>query len=78
MTRIKQKDLDYYIDRVESHLKKRYPDLQFEVVKFSNREATIYYKPHIEEEDFPIIHRAGGILTDALVESDIRIWIHPA
>jgi hypothetical protein len=73
----KSKTVDQYINRIEKHVLKRFPHLMFRVEKWSDREATIYYTPYVEEEDVPIIERVGGIATDAIVDSNIRIWIMP-
>jgi hypothetical protein len=77
MTRTKDRTLDYYVERIQKHLLKKYPHLRFQVERWSDREATIYYTPYSEEEDWQIIHRVGGIATDALVDANIRIWVMP-
>jgi hypothetical protein len=54
MVKAKEKTLDTYIDRMTSRLLKRYPTLEFEVVKWSDREATLYYRPYSENAEYPI------------------------
>ena len=45
MVRTQEKSLDAYITRIEGpSYKENYPDLTFEVVKHSDRWATIYYR----------------------------------
>jgi len=78
LTRVKDRTLDEYIEKMKLHLSKKYPHLQFNVVKRGDREAAIYYSPYSEEEDWPIIHRVGGLATDALVEGGYRIYVLPA
>jgi len=78
MTKAIDKDVDYYVAKVESRLRKRYPKLQFEVERLSDHEVVIYYSPYSEEDEYPIVHRVGSIATDALVDSNIRIWVHPS
>jgi hypothetical protein len=73
----KEKAMGYYIERLERHLSKRFPHLRFRVENWSDQEATVFYSPYVEEEDLPIIHRSGDILTDALVDAGLRIWIMP-
>ena len=73
----KPRTLEHYIDRIERHLLKRFPHLQFRIEKWSVREATIFYMPYVEEGDVPIIERVGGIATDAIVDSNIRLWVMP-
>jgi hypothetical protein len=58
-------------------LLKRFPHLRFRVAKWSDREATIFYAPYEEEEDWPIIQRSGGISTDALVDAGYRVLVMP-
>ena len=77
MTRTREKTINHYIDRVEKHLLKKFPHLQFQVEKWSDREVTIFYTPYSEEEDWPIIQCVGGITTDALVEAGFRIYVMP-
>jgi hypothetical protein len=77
MVRVKERTIDSYIERLERHLLRRFPHLTFRVVKWSEREATIYYAPYIEEEDWPIIRRSGGISTDALVDAGYRLYVMP-
>ena len=78
MVKAKEKSLDYYIEKMQSHLLKKYPDLHFEVSRRSDHEATIYYSPYKEEDDYPIIKRIGNIATDALVDGGYKIHITPA
>ena len=77
MIKSTEKDLDYYIAKVKAHLLKKFPNLEFEIDKRSDREVAIYYRPYSEEDEYPIVHRIGNIATDALVESNIRIWVLP-
>jgi len=78
MVRAKEKTIDEYIERLQGHLLKRYPGLQFEVVKWSDTEAAVYYGPYADEDDFAIIHRASSVTTDALVDSGFSIHVSPA
>ena len=78
MVRVKEKTIEEYIERLQRHLLKRYPDLQFEVVKWSDTEAAVYYRPYAEQEDFAIIHRASTVTTDALVDCGFSIHVGPA
>jgi len=78
MVRVKEKTIDDYIGRLQSHLLKKYPNLTFDVTKWSEREATVYYRPYSDETDFPIIHRASSVTTDALVDAGFHIHVTPA
>jgi hypothetical protein len=73
----KAKPIDYYIRKIEAHLAKKYPELEFEVVKRSDREAIIWYRPYSEEDSYPIIKRAGNLLTDAIIDG-FTIHLMPA
>ena len=77
MVRVKERTIDHYIERMKAHLLKKFPDLEFNVVRWSDREATVFYRPYSEAQEWPIIHRSGGIATDALVDAGYRIWIMP-
>jgi len=77
MRQAKERQIDHYIERVKAHLLKKFPYLQLHVEKWSDREATIFYTPYSEEEEWPIIHRSGGIATDALVDGGFRIYVMP-
>jgi hypothetical protein len=78
MVRVKTNQIEHYIDKIEAHLLKRYPGLTFCVVHEGEGEATIYYRPYKEEDDYPILKRAGGIAADALIEAGYKIHIQPA
>lgn len=78
MISTKRKPLEYYVEKIEKHLLKKFPQLEFELVKHDDREATIYYRPFSEETDSAIVRRTGGIATDALVDDDYNIHIQPA
>jgi hypothetical protein len=77
VVRAREKTIDHYVDRLERHLVKQFPHLRFRVKKWSEREATVYYEPYLEEEDVAITHQAGGVLTDALVDAGLRVWLMP-
>jgi hypothetical protein len=78
MVKVKEKSIDHYVEKMQAHLLRKYPDLRFEVVRRGDREATIYYAPFREEDDYPIIKRVGNIATDALLEGGYRIYIMPS
>jgi hypothetical protein len=78
MVRAREKTIEDYMERLERHLLKKYPALEFDVVKWSEREAAVYYRPYSEEDDFAIIHRASTVTTDALVDSGFSIHVGPA
>ncbi len=71
------KSIDNYVARIQAHILKRYPSLQMEVVRRSDTEAVIYFSADNEEQEYPIIKRAGNLATDALVEMGFRIHVLP-
>jgi uncharacterized alpha/beta hydrolase family protein len=77
MVKVKERTLDTYIDRMMSRLLKRYPTLEFEVVKWSDGEATLYYRPYSEDAEYPIIKTAGSVATDAVIDG-FRLYVIPA
>jgi hypothetical protein len=77
MVKAKEKTLDTYIDRVKSRLLKRYPTLEFEVVKWSDREATLYYRPYSDDDAYSIIKTVGNVVTDAVIDG-FRLYVIPA
>ena len=77
MVTTKQRPMGHYIERMKAHLLRRYPHLKFRTVVDDDRDATIYYQPYSEEDDYDIIHRVGGIATEALVDGGYRIWLMP-
>jgi hypothetical protein len=77
MVRTKEKTIDDYISRIEKHLLRKYPQLEFEPVKWSECEATVYYRPYSADDAYAIIHRIADIATDALVDSGFRIYVIP-
>lgn len=78
MVRTVDRTIDDYIQRLEARLLRKHPDLEFETIKWSEQEATVYYRPYSEQDDFEIIHRASSVTTDALVDSGYRILVTPA
>lgn len=68
MVRVIAKSLDYYVTRIQAHLLKKYPELEFKVVSRSPTWATIYYRPYVEKDDYAIIKRASNLMTDAVIE----------
>ena len=67
---------DYYIERIEKHLLKKYPGMRFDVQIFDDRTTFIYCYPAEPTEDtFAITERAGNIATDALVDSNLRFYV---
>jgi hypothetical protein len=77
MAKVKEKSMDYYIEQIESHLLKKYPDLQFKMVKLNDRKASIHYTPYVEDELFSIVHRAGNLMADAIVDAGYSILVLP-
>ena len=70
------RDKQYYIDRIEKHLLKKYPGMRFEIDPLSERETYIFCYPAEPTEDtFAITERAGNIVTDALVDSNLRFYV---
>jgi hypothetical protein len=78
MVRAKQKTLAEYVEKIKSHLLKRYPALEFEVVKWNDTDATLYYRPYSEDDEYPIVKRWGNLATDALIEGGYHIYVIPA
>ena len=78
MVKAGQQTLDQFVSRVKTRLLKHYPALEFEVVTWNDRDATIYYRPYSEEDEYPIVRLAGGIATDALVEHGYHIYVIPS
>jgi hypothetical protein len=70
----REKTMEQSIDKIESVLLKKYPDLVFTHEIQSPREATIYFNADETEDWFAIIERAGGTAVDILV--DYGYWIH--
>jgi len=77
MVKAKEKTLETYIDRMKSRLLKRYPTLEFEVVKWSDREATLYYRSYSDDDAYPIIKTIGNVVTDAVIDG-FRLYVIPA
>jgi hypothetical protein len=70
------KSRDYYIERIEKHLLKKYPGMRFEIESISDSEAYIYCYPTEPTEDtYEITKRAGNIVTDALVDDGYRFYV---
>ncbi len=70
------KSRDYYVERIEKHLLKKYPGMRFEVEPLDERETYVYcYPAEPLENTFDIIERAGNIVTDALVDSNLRFYV---
>ena len=78
MVQVKHKTLDDYVERIKAHILKRYPMLEFEVVKWNERDATVYYRPYSEENEYPIVERSANLTTDALIEGGYHIYVIPA
>jgi hypothetical protein len=66
--------LDNAIGKLQKHLRKRFPDLQLEIVQDSERTATIWFQAQEDEDWFAVIEHAGPVATDILV--DYGYWIH--
>jgi hypothetical protein len=67
--------LDEAIVRLQKHILKKYPNLKFlDVVKDSERSATIWFEADEDDDWFAVIERAGPLATDILV--DTNHWIH--
>jgi len=47
------------------------------IVKRSDHEAVIYFSTDDEEQEYPIIKRAGNLRTNALIENGYRIYMLP-
>jgi hypothetical protein len=77
MPKAKYKTIDNYVSRIEAHLLRKFPGLQFDVLKFGDREATLLYAPTLQDV-YPVIERASEIATEALVEGGYRIHVRPA
>ena len=72
----KGKSRDYYIDRIQKHLLKKYPGMTFEVDPRNERETYIYCYPVEPTEDtYDITKRAGNIVTDAVVDSGLSFYV---
>jgi len=74
----KHKDIHDYVVRIESHLRKKYPGLEFHVHVRSDDDAVIYFSGVSPDEEYGVIKRAGSISTDALIQDGYRIYTLPA
>lgn len=69
-----KRTLDEYIRKMESHLRKSFPGLEFETTVEEPTSATIYFLAREDDDWFSVIERAGSLAIDALVEGGY--WIH--
>lgn len=76
MTRAKVKDLDYFVEKAEARLLKKFPHLTFEAHKQSDHEVVLYYLPYKEEDSYPVVHCIAPVAADAIDEG-IRLWLFP-
>jgi hypothetical protein len=74
----KHKDIRDYVVRIENHLRKKYPGLEFDVNVRSDNDAVIYFRGVSSEDEYAVIKRAGPISTDALIQCGYRIYTLPA
>lgn len=78
MTSTQIRPIEHYVERIQRHLLRKYPDLQMRVVKLSDDEVYIYF--HLDDPEanwFPVIHRASRIAVDVLVDYDYKIRVQP-
>lgn len=78
MVTTRHKPIEHYIEKMQAHLLKKFPHLEFEVVKYNDNEATVFYRPYREEEDDIILRRAGTIGMQAVADAECLIYIQPA
>jgi hypothetical protein len=78
MVTTRRKSFQHYVDRIERHLRKKYPDLSFALVMKDDREGTIFYSPDRDEDGWDIVHRTSRIAIEALIRDDYTIHIQPS
>jgi hypothetical protein len=70
------KSRDYYIEKIEKHLLKKYPGMTFKVDPVNEREIYIYCYPSEPTRDtWEITTRAGNIVTDALLDAGLSFYV---
>lgn len=70
--------IEHYVEKMQTYVLKKFPHLEFEVVKYSETEATVFYRPYSEDDDYATLHRAGKVGMDALLDAGYRIHFQPA
>ncbi len=78
MVRTKEKTIDYYVEKVEKRLLRKYPHLEFRVERWNDSGATVYYSPYAEEDEYPIIKQASSVIAEALEDDQFQIYIIPS
>lgn len=67
---------EYYIERIEKHMLKKYPGMRFEVEPAVDGGTIIYCFPAEPVEDtYDITKRAGNLAVKALVESGFQFYV---
>ena len=69
-----EQPIEAYLRKIERHLLKKYPALQFDTEQEGPESATIHFLTNEKDDWYAVIERAGPVATDALV--DAGLWIH--
>ena len=71
---MKTRTLEESIQKLQRHLARKFPGLEFDVEIASAKEGTIYFGERESEDWYDVIEAAGGLAVDILV--DYGHWIH--